>query len=174
MMAGQLGDPPVGPATPTKIAGHHGGGLIQPNRKGQPRRGGRVKGTPNKSTMANLAKAIDIMGMSPLEWLLKGWKLNARMTLKLYADLGTKKAKLDDYFRYQAAAREYAASAATYCHPKPIAQRPEGELPAIDINNLTEAQIDILILRLTGRTSDSGGARVIEGSQVRADNGEGT
>jgi hypothetical protein len=156
----QLGDPPGYPdpsarrsvkssnVSPRSIAN-----LLRPKKGERP--GGRKVGSQNKKTRAiNLEAARAKLGMSPLDAILEATALSRNVMLDLFEKRGTDEFDVDAFLKFNAQTAENAAKAAVYCHSKLAPKRPEGELPPIDLEALTESQLDILIFRLSrGRES---------------------
>jgi hypothetical protein len=131
--------------SPVAKKGKYRGGGSKPGE----RRGGRAVGTRNKLTLQNLERAYQSpLGMTPLDVLFEGMARNREMALALAKDVGTKEFKLEEYLKVDAATRAYAADAAPFCHSRMSPKRPDGDLPNFDLESLTDAQLNILILRL--------------------------
>jgi hypothetical protein len=121
--------------------------LVRP-KKGE-RFGGRKPGSRNKRTEANLLAARLKLGLSPLDAILEAAALSRSIMLDLFDKRGTDEFDVEAFLKFNAQTAENAARAAAYCHAKPAPQRREGDLPPIDLEALTESQLDVLIFRLS-------------------------
>jgi hypothetical protein len=88
--------------------------------------------------------------------LLEGMAMNREIALQQFSVRDDpEQFDRELFFEAATATRQFAEAAAPFCHSRLAPKRPDGELPNLDLNQLTEAQIDILVLRLNGRTADA-------------------
>jgi hypothetical protein len=145
----QLGDLPPGYA-PTKPTNKGWDNLVRP-KKGE-RFGGRKKGSINKRTRAiNLAMAQERLGITPLDGLLENAAISRALMLQAYEARGTPEFDLDEFARLNALNGENMAKCAPYCHSRLPPRAPEGELPQIDIDGLSDKQLELLVIRIGRR-----------------------
>jgi hypothetical protein len=140
-------------------------GGFRPNRKGEPRRGGRARGTRNRRTIQNFFKATETLdGLTVIDALLEQASMNRKMALKLYQDSDKEEFKATEFLNFSGAAVDALSKVAPFCHPKAQPKPPTPELPEIDIAALTDDQLSILIVRIRdrlGRRSADGADEVM-------------
>jgi hypothetical protein len=126
--------------------------LVRP-KKGE-RFGGRKRGSRNKRTEANLLAARLKLGLSPLDAILEAAALSRSIMLDLFEKRGTDEFNVEAFLKFNAQTAENAARAAAFCHAKPAPKRPEGDLPEIDIDGLSDKQLELLVLRIGRRMGE--------------------
>jgi hypothetical protein len=85
--------------------------------------------------------------------MLEAASLSRALMLEAYDNLVEGKGDLDEFIRLNAQTIENMARVAPYLHPKLVPKRPEGELPVLDLETLSDRQLDVLLCRLDAKIS---------------------
>jgi hypothetical protein len=126
--------------------------LVRP-KKGE-RFGGRKPGSRNKRTEANLLAARLKLGLTPLDALVEAAALSRSIMLDLFEKRGTDEFDVEAFLKFNAQTAENCAKAAPYCHARLAPKRPECDLPEIDIDGLSDKQLELLVLRIGRRMGE--------------------
>jgi hypothetical protein len=119
-------------------------------RGGKREGAGRKRGTPNKATQYR-QKKIEESGVTPLDVMLESMRFHYGRYQNAVANFGDGPGDNTAAVNELARAREAAKDAAPYSHPKLANVEHSGKVGGapIKIESLTDAQLEILIERIT-------------------------